>query len=152
MPVFVIVSLITSTVAFGLFFNLDIRLYRETDNSLAISLGTPEAIAQDTASTTVTVLNAAPQITVAAAESPVSTSSSPVNEGEAINFTITATDPENNDYHLIVCAPAGATATNNGHPTCTGVEFCNSATTTAGNQATCTYSNVQDLGGGEIEE
>lgn len=147
-PLFVIVSLISSTMAIGLVFNFNFDIYRDTDNNLDIAINMQEAQAQDDfASTTVTVLNAAPEFSVDPTESPVSTSSSPVNVGDAISFQATASDAESNSYYLIVCPGDGTASTSGGAPECPGgpgAEFCISPLTAAAAQATCVYNNLVD--------
>jgi hypothetical protein len=148
LPLFMIVCLLTSTAAIGLIFNFDLSIYKDADQHYRLSLGTAKAIAQvDMASTTVTVRNAPPTFSVATAENPASTSTSPVNVGGNIGFTARANDPENNNFYLLVCNSPGATAGALGAaPTCTGDTFCVSGSTLIGNQASCTYNNVSDPG------
>ena len=89
MPLFVIISLIASTLAIVLVFNFDFNLSKSN-----LSLEKPEAQAQnDTATTSVMVKNAPPTFSVGAAENPVSSSTSPVNLWGSIGFTAEANDP-----------------------------------------------------------
>ena len=141
LPSFLILSLLTMSVA-GLIFNFNIEIGRIGDR-LGLSISHPEVEAQstDTATTTVTVKNAAPSITGDPAESPASATSSPVNIGDSISFVATASDAENDNFYLIVCDQDGVTPGANGSaPSCDHTQFCVSATTTAGTQATCSYS------------
>ncbi len=146
MPVFVILSLVISTLTLGIGFNFnfDKLLYKNARQGLF----SPEEVKaqNDTASTTVTVKNAAPTFTTEPAESPASTSTSPVNVGYSLTFTATANDVEGNDYYLIVCDSDSVSATNGGAPTCGGTQFCVSSQTSSDSQATCVYSSVADPG------
>ncbi len=148
MPLFVIFSLIISSTVVGLVFNLDFSNIKFSD------LSVPEVEAQtgDTATTSVEVLNAAPELVGNVQEWPGSTSTSPINVGGKIRFLATSTDAESDDFYLIVCETAGVTANNGTWPTCNGgvtETFCTSTVATAGNQATCTYDGVADPGGEE---
>ncbi len=144
LPYFMIFSLIISSTVVGLVFNFDFQIED-------LSLNRPEAIAQsDSATTTVTVKNAPPQFVILPAEEfdggQGSTSTSPVNVGAAISFSVTATDVENNDYYLAICSTDSITASSTGGaPTCGGTEFCISNGTADGSEATCTYSNVANF-------
>jgi len=130
------------------------------DKGLEVNFKTHEAVAQDdTATTSVEVRNAPPEFVDDPAEaaalahqgSPFSTSSSPVNVGEKIRFTTTASDAESNDYQLVVCSSDAITpdANGGGNHSCDDVTFCQSgwesANTTGGDQASCEY-NVTDPG------
>ncbi|MCK5061395.1 hypothetical protein KAR28_02500 [Candidatus Parcubacteria bacterium] len=140
MPLFIIFCLLTSTASLALVFNFDF--------SLSNLLGQPTALAQpygDQATTTVTVMNAAPQWAVYPAEVPISTSTSPINVGYDISFTGTANDLESDSYYLAICSSSSIIAsTTGGMPTCVGNTFCISTLTVAGSQATCKYNNVTD--------
>ncbi len=144
MPVLLICLLINFT-AVGLLFNVKFNINLASFSNLTTRWWS-EASA-DTASSTVTVKNAAPAFTVNPAESPVSSSTSPVNVGGTLSFTATADDPENNSYYLTVCSTNSATpGAGGGQPTCGGVQFCVSPLTGDTAQATCSYSNVADPG------
>lgn len=150
LPWFMVINLIISTMVAGLFFNYNFKLYKTLKDNLELKVEAP-LVQADTASTSVKVLNAPPQITTPAAESPSSTSTSPVNVGASISFTITANDSENNDYYLIVCSENSVTAsTTGGPPSCGGVGdlFCLSDLTDDTDEASCTYSDVADPGAG----
>jgi hypothetical protein len=91
-------------------------------------------------STQVTVSNTAPDITVAPAEDPISSPIAPTNVGNSVTFKATATDTNGDAYRFAVCktnaiTPGGASA-----PTCTDGNWCISASTTSGQQASCSYS------------
>ncbi|MFC1647862.1 glycine-rich domain-containing protein [Nanoarchaeota archaeon] len=67
-----------------------------------------------------------------------------VDEGQDINFTITASDPDNDNYMLTVCNETGIT---DGYPgTCDGANLCNSSITTDDFEASCVYTT----GGGDV--
>ncbi|OQX70778.1 hypothetical protein B6D52_03490, partial [Candidatus Parcubacteria bacterium 4484_255] len=149
MPVFVIISLLTSTMAIGLVFNFNLNFYNPVKKSFDVFLSRPQARADDYASTTVKVKNAPPSITAGPAENPTSTSTSPVNAGDSIAFTVTATDDEGNQYYLAVCKTNSITASSTGGPpSCAASqELCISGAVNSGSQNTCTHSNVaNDIG------
>src|SRR6056297_1966443 len=102
-----IFSLLLSTVAAGLIFNLNFEVAMDRDSGLEVNFNTHKAVAQDDfATTSVEVRNAPPDFLVDPAEeavlphqdTPFSTSTSPVNVGETIGFSVTAQDAESNDY------------------------------------------------------
>ncbi|MEA3398387.1 MAG: hypothetical protein U9R06_01445 [Patescibacteria group bacterium] len=149
MPVFVIVSLLASTAAIGLVFNFELNFYNPIKKDFGMSLSVPAAQADDYASTTVQVRNAPPSITNGPAESPTSTSTSPINAGDDISFTVTATDDEGNDYYIAVCKTDSITAsTTGGAPECAASqELCVSTKVNTGVQNTCVHTNVaSDVG------
>lgn len=146
MPYFMIVNLVLSSVISGFAFNYDFKVVKTIKNTLSLEMDKPIVKAQDTASTTVTVRNAAPAFSVTPVESPVSTSTSPVNVGDGITFVATADDPEGHDYYLVVCSTDAVTANNGGAPTCDVTTFCVSAATADTVQATCNYASVVDPG------
>lgn len=145
LPLFLIFSLIISSTVVGVVFNLD---FNRVDDKVKVSFHATQVEAQnDSASTTVEVRNAPPEIVSGQEpyEVPTSTSTSPINVGEAISFKTTATDAESNDYYLIVCTMEGVTAHGDGPPTCdNGVAqtLCVSGATTAGDEATCVDSSL----------
>lgn len=143
-PMVLILVLVSSLVT-GFAFNLDVRLTglsKELGSKIKIGFNLPTVNA-DTATTSVTVKNAAPSFSVAPAESPASASTSPVNEGGSIGFNGTATDPESNSYYLIVCSSNSVTAsTTGGAPTCGATQFCVSGLTAPTVEASCTHSSV----------
>ena len=148
MSVFMILSLLVSTSVAGLVFNLNFKIIKTVNEHFGLEVGISEAQA-DTASTTVTVKNAPPSLVSNVAEVPVSASNTPVNVGYQAVWQATANDAESNNYYLIVCSSAGATATNGGAPTCDGGggdTFCVSGATAAGSQSTCTDASLADPG------
>lgn len=155
-PFFVIISLIASTTAMGLFFNLDYNIYnlinKKDENAV---LPVPKANA-DTASTTVEVKNAPPAFTVQPAEVPVSTSTSPVNLGDTLTITAIATDGEPNEYYLIICSSDSIDIDEVGglNHSCGDVTYGSSTLTTSGQNATTTFTVIDpaDDPGTEIDE
>ncbi len=145
MPVFVIVSLLASTMAVGLVFNFNLNFYNPVKKHFDVFLSLPGAqAAPDYASTTVTVKNAPPSISAGPAENPTSTSTSPVNAGGNIGFTVSAHDDESNNYYMAVCKTDSITAsTTGGAPSCAASqELCISGKVASDAQNTCTYTNV----------
>ncbi len=148
MPVFMIFSLLVSTSVAGLVFNLDFKIIKTINERIALEIGLPEVQA-DTASTTVTVKNAAPIISGNVAEVPVHASNTPVNVGDQAVWQALANDPESNDYFLLVCETEGATASTSAGsvPSCDGggtETFCVSGSTVSGAQSTCTDAALED--------
>ncbi len=146
MPWFVILSLVLNSMVIGLVFNFNFKFHKSLDKDLSLEMATPQAQAQNThATTSVEVQNAPPIITGGPAESPSSTSTSPVNIGGQIPFTVTATDDEGNGYWLIICTTDSVTASGTAGPTCDDVQLCvSTATSSSGNPNSCTYSPVTD--------
>lgn len=90
--------------------------------------------------TSVTVNNTAPSFSVSPFENPASTSSSPTNVGSNVSFYATATDPNSDNYYLVVCRTNSVTAVNNSSPTCASSQtICTSNATAASSQSTCSY-------------
>ncbi len=140
-PWLTMLCLISALVS-GLVFNFNFIFDWSQSDNLSLKLNMPEAMA-DTATTTVTVLNAPPVITDGPVENPISSSTSPINEGNAMSFLATADDPEDDDYYLIVCTTDSVTAsTTGGPPTCGATQLCVSASTADSVEATCTYNDV----------
>ncbi len=97
-----------------------------------------EAVAQDIATTSVTVLNIAPQWTASSTELIESSSDNPTNEGDAVSWVAVGTDSNAEDYWLLICSnSATPTANSSAPPTChpSAVQWARSATTTSGTQA-----------------
>lgn len=143
LPVFVILCLVNLFFA-GFSFNLNFDFANIHKDGLVNLAQEAQA---DFASTTVNVQNAPPWFTVAPAENPASTSTTPVNVGGSISFTGTATDGEDDDYWMIICTTTSATSTGPSMaPTCVnGTTLCVSAAASSTAQASCTYSNVANI-------
>lgn len=141
LPSFLILTLLSMSVI-GLVFNFNIEIDKIGDR-IGLSFSHPEVEAQstDTATTTVTVRNAAPAIVGEPAESPSSASTTPVNIGDSLSFTATASDPEGDNFYLLICDQDGATPGAGGiAPHCDHTQFCVSASTTDDGLATCSYN------------
>ena len=143
-----IFSLIVSTMAIGLVFNFNFKIYQADNKDLNLKVDLSTAQAQNTTATTsVIVRNAPPAFTAGPAESnPVSTTTAPVNNGSSISFTGTADDDEGNRYYLAVCSSNSITAsTTGGAPSCAaGHEFCISTSTAETKEATCASSSTSN--------
>lgn len=101
------------------------------------------ARAQESATTTVTVLNTPPLWTVNAQENPESSTSSPTNATSSVSWIGTGTDSNGEDYFLLICDSAAAATPNSlAPPTCAGGTWAVSPTTTSGTQATSTYTTL----------
>ena len=154
-PFFVIISLIISSTAMGLFFNIDYNIYNFFNDSESPIVSLPEVGAVDTADTTVEVRNAPPTITVSPAEVPASTSTSPINIGNELTITVTATDGEGNRYYLFICETDEIIASSTDHTShacAAGQFFGSSASTTAGQVATTTFTVVDPDPSAETDE
>ena len=102
-----------------------------------------DAGTSDTFTTSVTVGNSAPVITVAPAESTPSYAAAPTSPGTGITFNITATDDNYDGYYLIVCKTNAVNAGASGAaPTCASAPntYCVSSSTTQNTQASCTHT------------
>jgi len=102
------------------------------------------AMAQSTATTTLTVLNTPPNWTVNPAESPASATSSPTNAGTAVVWLGTGTDPNSDNYFLLICKSSSTptAGVSGGPPTCGGGlsnQWAVSSSTGSGVQASSTY-------------
>ena len=146
-PFFVIISLIMSSTAMGLFFNIDYNIYNFFNESEFPVVSLPEVQATDIASTTVEVQNAPPSMTGHPAEVPASTSTSPINIGNTLTITVEATDGESDSYYLIICSSDGIEASSTDHTShaCTDTTFGSSTLTATGVVATTTFT-VSDPG------
>jgi hypothetical protein len=91
----------------------------------------------------VEVGNNAPSFTVDAHENPTSDNATPTNVGANVTIQATATDPNTDDYYLLVCKTNGVpTPTSNGAPVCNGGstnQLCVSIRAGDGGEATCVH-------------
>ena len=153
-PLFLVFSLIISSTVVGLVFNFNIDILRT--NNFDISALQPIVKADDVATTTVEVQNAPPSITTDPAEVPSSTSTSPVNLGDTLSFTVTAHDGENNDYQLIICSSDSIVADASGGDShhCGDVTYATSSFVASDAQATAYYTvaDPADNPGAEVDE
>lgn len=148
---FLIISLILNFTIYGLVFNLNFDQIENAKLGLA-----KQATAAGYASTTLTVKNSPPTLSSTTPfESPISSSTSPINVGGTITFNLptnAVSDQESNDFRLIICS-GGTTAsiTPAQAISCVGgTELCHSgyASSSVGvsSSTSCTYSNVADPG------
>ncbi len=144
LPLFLMICLV-NLFFMGFSFNLNFDLVGLNQNRGFLDFG--RDVKADQASTTVTVMNAPPWFTVAPAENPSSTSTTPVNVGASIGFQGTGTDGEGDDYWFIVCTTTQATSTIAAPaPTCVGGNYlCRSNKASSTVQATCTYNSVKNV-------
>ncbi len=96
------------------------------------------AVAQQLASTSVTVLNTPPLWTSSTTEVIESSSDNPTNEGDQVQWQAIATDSNGEQYYLIVCSNfATPTANSGAAPTCAGgTQWAVSTSTNSGELAT----------------
>jgi len=154
MPFFIIISLIISSTAMGLFFNIDYNVYNFFNDSESPVVSLPEAQATDTASTTVEVQNAPPSMSGHPAEVPASTSISPINIGDTLTITVEAADGEGNSYYLIICSSDSIIASSTDHAshTCGDITFGSSTLTASGVVATTTFTVSDPAPSAETDE
>lgn len=88
--------------------------------------------ADDTATTATQVSNIVPSFTVGPSDNG-SDGTTPTNVGSDVTFTVTATDPNADDYYLAICKSNSVTAVDSAPPTCPGGNW---VITTVGNQTT----------------
>lgn len=90
--------------------------------------------------TSTTITNTAPTFTPVDV-SDDSSSASPTDVGDTVTFTVTATDPNGDNYYLIICETDSVAAGNATYPTCPGGDLIDGtpSSTTSGSQATETY-------------
>jgi hypothetical protein len=97
----------------------------------------PLADAQDTATTSVTVLNTPPLWTASTTEEFESSATNPTNAGNEVSWIGVATDSNAEDYYLLICSTGVAPTPNSGAaPSCSGgIQWAVSAATVSGTQA-----------------
>lgn len=71
-----------------------------------------------------------------------SSASVPTLAGNNIDFSITATDAQSDNYYLAICKTNAITANNEAAPTCGGANWCVSGSTASGSQALCDYETI----------
>ncbi len=154
MPLLLIFSLIISSTITGLVFNFNIDILSNDKEEVFVLK--PTVHAQDVATTTVEVQNAPPEITTDPAEVPSSTSTTPINLGDTIAFTVTAHDGENNNYQLIICSSDSITndASGGDSHSCDDVTYATSTFVASDIEATAYYDVVDpaDDPGAEVDE
>ncbi len=105
----------------------------------------PKVVAQDVATTSVTVLNTAPFWTASTTEVLESSATSPTNSGDIVSWQAIGTDSNSEDYWLLICSTSSApTANSSSPPTCSsGIMWARSATTTSGALATAATTTLE---------
>jgi len=119
---------ISGILILGLIFSLILGIKRSSQNVKA-----------DSVTTSVTVINSAPQWMVYPFEDPASATTTPTNVGTQVTFKAVATDANADSYYLAVCKSADITPNPNNPPTCTNGDWCISSLTNSGATATCSY-------------
>lgn len=84
-------------------------------------------------------LNAAPTFVVAPSDNGSATTS-PTNFGQAISFTATGEDTDNDSYYLAICKTNSVTPGNDAAPVCDGGSWCVSGLASSTQEASCTYA------------
>lgn len=101
------------------------------------------AVAQSTATTTVNVLNTPPLWTVNAYMNPVSSTSTPTNAGSNVTWYAIGTDPNSDNYYLLLCKTTSTpTANNSTAPNCNGGQWTVSTSTVSGATSTAVYTTL----------
>lgn len=97
----------------------------------------PTATAQDTATTSVQVLNTGPAWTASTTEEVESSANNPTNAGSVVSWVAIGTDSNSEDYYLLICSTnASPTPNSSAAPTCGGgVQWAVSTATISGTQA-----------------
>lgn len=98
------------------------------------------------ATTTLTVLNTPPVFTLNPYEVIGSSTSTPTNSGDVLQWSAIGTDANAADYFLLVCSTDSASATpkTNAPPECgAGIQWGVSATTTSGALATVSTTTAE---------
>ncbi len=103
-----------------------------------------QAVAQSTATTTVTVLNTPPAWTASTTEVIESSIANPTNAGDVVSWTAIGTDSNAEDYWLLICdTNAAPSTTSGGAPHCSsGVQWAISGTTTSGTAAVAATTTI----------
>jgi len=107
-----------------------------------------QAVAQSTATTTVTVVNTPPIWTASSTELVESSTTTPTNAGSAVSWTAIGTDSNGEDYYLLICSTnATPTANSNAAPTCGigATQWAVSASTTSGIAATAATTTTNNV-------
>ncbi len=107
----------------------------------------PQVDAQDTATTSVTVLNTAPAWTASTTELVESSATTPTNAGDIARWVAIGTDSNAENYYLLICSTsASPTPNSSAAPTCSsGVQWAVSTATISGTQATAATTTYTAL-------
>jgi hypothetical protein len=106
------------------------------------------------ATTTLTVLNTPPVFTLNPYEVVESSTSSPTNSGDVIQWSAIGTDANGADYFLLICNINATPTANNGNPPdchATAVQWGVSGSTTSGTLATVS-TTTEEWGTGDFEQ
>jgi len=105
----------------------------------------PSVVAQDVATTSVTVLNTAPFWTASTTEIIESSTTTPTNSGDVVSWQAIGTDSNSEDYWLLICSTSATpTPNSSAPPTCTsGIQWARSGTTTSGALATAATTTLE---------
>ncbi len=97
----------------------------------------PQVGAQDTATTSVTVLNTPPLWTASSTEEIESSATTPTNSGDVVSWVAIGTDSNSENYYLLICSTSATpTANSSAAPACSsGVQWAVSTATISGTQA-----------------
>lgn len=98
------------------------------------------SVVADSVTTQVTVANTAPSITAGPIEDPTSDATTPTNVGNQVTFKATASDSNNDSYHLAICKTNAITPNGTSAPTCDGGSWCVSSATASTVEASCSYT------------
>ncbi len=90
--------------------------------------------------TSVTVGNSFPAFTSNPGEDPASSVTTPTAAGSSVVFKVTGTDPNNENYYLIVCSTDSVVPHNGSAPTCGVSAYCVSSATASGSVASCSFT------------
>lgn len=107
--------------------------------------------AEKNVATSVGVVNSPPGFTRPGDSPPQeaveSSSVNPTLEGDSVSWTATASDPNSNDYYLIICSSDNVAAGD--PPSCGGAEYGKSSATPSGTQITLTLADTTGFTGEE---
>lgn len=108
-----------------------------------------EAVAQSSATTSVTVVNTAPLWTASSTEVIESSTTSPTDAGNVLSWRAIGTDSNGENYYLLICSTSATpTPNSSAPPTCTsGIQWAVSPTATSGlvaTAATTTYAAMSE--------
>ncbi len=103
-----------------------------------------QLVKADTATTTVTIGNKAPDWVQFAEEASESSAANPTNAGDDVSWNAIATDLNGDDYYLLICSTSSAPTANDGaEPDCAGgasYEWAVSSNTATNTTSTATYT------------
>jgi hypothetical protein len=143
----IVIFCVLNVLVLGFSFNLNLNFVKPIEKGFVNLASGAEA---STATTSVMVKNSPPHFTAGPAENPSSDPTTPINVGNSIGFTGTASDDEGDSYWMVLCTTTKATTTplnDIDPPTCVGgFALCTSAKVASLAAASCTYNNIKDPG------